>query len=474
MSFKPKAYLLPDELEPSGYRCFKMYVPDEPEYIAAFWGSIDFLATWTAWERDADKNARVAARVWKDAVEISRFSWLAGDCDVSNLDFREKPGKPWVMQVTTDGEHWHDALDTCACTDLPDNTNDQKTQVIEQIVRYWLQPLMKTIVDAVGAGRTREQWLDQWKQDNPGVYLSPAVQGAMNRIWDTTTPTAGNPSDWLSDCKYTTIANSWLDKIKTHCETADSIWQCMDKALGDVQSHLDNVTDVAFTQILTSMGVQTLWSDAIRRGECVGNECDEHFMACNSWMHTFDFTGGDTHDWTSLAFPQAGPNHPAQNGYFGATEATIGAGGWHHPVNPNIFYDTEPTFVTSDMFVQLQSPYLYGAVIGGVGAEIVVNTPVSTLVTGSLAMMKSYFPYSMVAPDFHSIAPGIFLYANNAFFVYDGIPNFPTTTHVTDPLHNLIVGFWVDNTFGDKLPDLTIKSITLSGTGIDPFYGMEG
>lgn len=62
-------YLIPDNAQPDSLRCVRVYLPDDPLYLAALLGSLTYLGTWAAWERDAEKRGRLAALAWKDANE---------------------------------------------------------------------------------------------------------------------------------------------------------------------------------------------------------------------------------------------------------------------------------------------------------------------------------------------------------------------------------------------------------------------
>lgn len=64
-------YLIPDNPQPNELNCLLVFYPDDPMYLAALLGSITYLGTWTAWERDPDKKARLAAAAWKDANECT-------------------------------------------------------------------------------------------------------------------------------------------------------------------------------------------------------------------------------------------------------------------------------------------------------------------------------------------------------------------------------------------------------------------
>lgn len=75
-----KAYLLPENPAPDHLRCVRIYLPDDPGFVAAFWGSMDYLATWLAWERDDDHTAAIAAASMQAAVDLSRDEWLVKGC----------------------------------------------------------------------------------------------------------------------------------------------------------------------------------------------------------------------------------------------------------------------------------------------------------------------------------------------------------------------------------------------------------
>ena len=79
---KGKGYLLPsgdaseDELE-----CCIVFYPARDEYRRALMGSLDYLATWIAWERDSEKRGQDAAASWKLAnIETWECSAM-GYCD---------------------------------------------------------------------------------------------------------------------------------------------------------------------------------------------------------------------------------------------------------------------------------------------------------------------------------------------------------------------------------------------------------
>jgi hypothetical protein len=79
---KGKGYLLPsgdateDELE-----CCLVFYPARDEYRRALMGSLDYLATWIAWERDTEKRGQDAAASWKLANIQTWECCNMGYCD---------------------------------------------------------------------------------------------------------------------------------------------------------------------------------------------------------------------------------------------------------------------------------------------------------------------------------------------------------------------------------------------------------
>jgi len=112
------AYLLPENAAPEGMVCIPAYIPNDPLYIAAFWGQYDELTTWLAWERDAEKRAKDAAAVWKAARDHARDEWIEhGNCGGGEDSMiRQKPDYPCIIQQSTDGgETWEDTVDMTLC-----------------------------------------------------------------------------------------------------------------------------------------------------------------------------------------------------------------------------------------------------------------------------------------------------------------------------------------------------------------------
>lgn len=65
---KGKGYLLPSgDASEDELACCLVFYPSRDEYRRALMGSLDYLATWIAWERDSEKRGQDAAASWKMA-----------------------------------------------------------------------------------------------------------------------------------------------------------------------------------------------------------------------------------------------------------------------------------------------------------------------------------------------------------------------------------------------------------------------
>jgi len=79
MSGKDGGWALPETINPENEICVTLNIPDEPRYIAAFWGALYELTYWNNWQRDPDHKGAQVAAVWKSIWLY--YSGIQGDCD---------------------------------------------------------------------------------------------------------------------------------------------------------------------------------------------------------------------------------------------------------------------------------------------------------------------------------------------------------------------------------------------------------
>lgn len=80
-----RGYLVPDNVQPDGFRCFCVYIPDDDMYQRAFFGAYEFFGAWLAWERDDAKRGRLAADAWKKAIELTRDTMSCESYDYTGV-----------------------------------------------------------------------------------------------------------------------------------------------------------------------------------------------------------------------------------------------------------------------------------------------------------------------------------------------------------------------------------------------------
>jgi hypothetical protein len=127
---KGKGYLLPsgdateDDLE-----CCLVFYPARDEYRRALMGSLDYLATWIAWERDSAKRGQDAAASWKMANIQTWECCSMGYCDDLLTTLQELldavKSQPICCgdQDITDGRQYTDEVED-GVGDVPQNIID--------------------------------------------------------------------------------------------------------------------------------------------------------------------------------------------------------------------------------------------------------------------------------------------------------------------------------------------------------------
>lgn len=113
---KGKGYLLPSgDASEDELACCLVFYPARDEYRRALMGSLDYLATWIAWERDSEKRGQDAAASWKLANIQTWECCSMGFCDDLQTNLES------ILAAIT-------ALECCGDQDLTDG--DQYTDPI--------------------------------------------------------------------------------------------------------------------------------------------------------------------------------------------------------------------------------------------------------------------------------------------------------------------------------------------------------
>lgn len=115
---KKKAYLLPENPNPPGDRCIVVYLPDDDAFQRALMGSLEFLATWVAWENDEGHTALVAGQRMKQANLRTINTMAVVDCEFLNELLEDGDMSVNITNNVSCGECGGSG-GTCLCPSVP-------------------------------------------------------------------------------------------------------------------------------------------------------------------------------------------------------------------------------------------------------------------------------------------------------------------------------------------------------------------
>lgn len=111
------SYPYPENYLPAGYRCVRVYIPDDDIYQQDFMAGYEYFCTWLAWGRDPQRKGKAIAAKWRigfDRVldEISKGI----NCMTTFTNLRQNPANPCQLQYSADGGGtWQTFADISQC-----------------------------------------------------------------------------------------------------------------------------------------------------------------------------------------------------------------------------------------------------------------------------------------------------------------------------------------------------------------------
>jgi len=117
-------YPIPANTNPTGTKCFQVNVPNDPEWIAMFWGVLYELTYWTKFDRDTAKTGKDIARRWYDVFLDARGS----ECPLA-IQFRQIEN--CVLEASFDGGLTYEPIFNsynCALGAIADKISDGTLQ----------------------------------------------------------------------------------------------------------------------------------------------------------------------------------------------------------------------------------------------------------------------------------------------------------------------------------------------------------
>lgn len=109
---------------PTKTRCIELDIPDDPDFFKLFYGALDALSNWYAYDRDTAKTGRLVARLWFKAIMSIRdcetqapiFCCESGCCE-DCMQFRQQGCLLQAFDCLT--QEWVTVYDGSQCTPNP-------------------------------------------------------------------------------------------------------------------------------------------------------------------------------------------------------------------------------------------------------------------------------------------------------------------------------------------------------------------
>lgn len=115
---------MPDNLHPTKFRCVTFYLPDDPLWYSNFWGTLATLQFPGNYQTGSKPDAFTMADTWAAVVEKARTNFLQRLCapafgsagaDSEDIMIRQDPDNPCLLQTSIDGINWCTFADFSKC-----------------------------------------------------------------------------------------------------------------------------------------------------------------------------------------------------------------------------------------------------------------------------------------------------------------------------------------------------------------------
>jgi hypothetical protein len=110
----------PANLHPTIDYCVQLTLPNDREWIGAFYDALYQLTYWFAWQRDAAHTGKDIAAIWLTVLANMRpcspVKATDGCCDGGEPLYRQNPDNPCLLESSADGVHWCTLFDVSLCT----------------------------------------------------------------------------------------------------------------------------------------------------------------------------------------------------------------------------------------------------------------------------------------------------------------------------------------------------------------------
>jgi hypothetical protein len=355
-------YPLPDTIDPGALRCVKTYIPDDPEYIAAFWAAYEHFTKWLAWERTGDSSGAQAALIWLDCFRIARAEFVAGHpCDqIPEPQYEEGEGEEELADFL-----WANKV------------------IIEQ---------MDTLLDA---GSTYAVFI-QWHLETFGVY--PAQ--SWRPLWDHLDGLSSAQRDAdIAAVPWEYFYDGVYCEAKMICEDGGYIERFYCWASAVIDATVDTAQDLSDDILEASAEAWETIHDALLFGSITPFSAEFHGYGenwefdtpiCFDWYKDFDFTTDD-YDFVIQDYAGGpGGTWVSGVGFKGLYYGTQGSNGAYRvyarsPIIDDTYVEKVAITLTFDSgeeyFRVVQTRARKDGVAGGYWTNIVTYTPPGPLPT---------------------------------------------------------------------------------------------
>lgn len=265
MSGDGKGYPLPETIDPGSVVCVRVYIPDDPIYLSAFWAAYQYFTQWSAWERTTGTEGRDAALVWLNAYKLARSDWVAErGCDYA----------PQQQYETGDGSE-----------ELADYL-------------YAIKVIIDTVVDMLNDGK-EYTFFEAWYLDTFGVWPGNSWLDTWQYL-DELTP--AERDEQLALVPYEDLYNTTWCTAEEVCSEGSyqNQFLCW---VQNVSAGIVGILQDASAEFLNKVGdALGITNDALGNGAIepytsryhgYGEYFDFDDIVCWEWEHTIDFTTGD-------------------------------------------------------------------------------------------------------------------------------------------------------------------------------------
>lgn len=267
---REKGYPIPSTIDPGKWQCVKVYIPDDPLYLGAFWESYSFFSRWLAWELTNDTKGKQAARVWFPAWMTARSEYeQALGCSAYPI-----PSPPYTGS-TQDGRSPEEAT-------------------VDDIL-WWYKSVIQEVIDRLGDSEDPQDIIDDLTARMTALTGKNYGTGFTELVNYLYALTPVQRQDWADAIDWQQVRSRFF--CEDHCQTLLSHWiewllcyaDYMAQVLTWTSQQISAALGTLFDLMQEDDGTGYGWAAQAAGGGGV----DFGFGSADCWEAVFDFTIND-------------------------------------------------------------------------------------------------------------------------------------------------------------------------------------